>query len=189
METMDASPDNNCSGGGGGLPAPTCGEGSCGCCVSCSLKNGLCFGTAADFALGIGQCVAAPAAGTFQVTIGASTFVADRVAAIVNGAYLQVSARMTGQSLVLSLPATLGDGSCTSGAYVGSFAYYGDGASEFHNRPTSPRPGCTVNVGKIGNVGERIEGSFSVTVLESSTTPTTLDLTNGTFSVERVPFP
>jgi len=172
------------------LPAPTCGEASCGGTAGCSVKAGLCFGTAAQFALGVGQCVATPAAGTFEVMVGATKVVAAQVAAVDNGAYVQISARMTDQTIVLLLPANLGDDSCASSAYLGSFAYYQNGGSEFRNRPVSPaRPSCTVSLVKIGNVGERIEGSFSAMVLESSTNPTALDLTNGTFSVERVAFP
>jgi hypothetical protein len=122
--------------------------------------------------------------------VGASRFVAERVAAIGYGAYVEVSARSADQTLVLLLPSTLGDSSCAADGYPGSFAYYQGDATEFHNRPAPPaRPGCTVSLVTVGNVGERIEGSFSATVLASSLTPTALQLTNGTFSVERVAFP
>jgi hypothetical protein len=45
-----------------------------------------------------------------------------------------------------------------------------------------------VSLTRIGKLGERIEGSFSATVV-SSTSPATLTLSNGTFSVERTAFP
>ena len=183
----DAAPTDECVGGG--LPAPTCGSGPCSCCVGCSIKAGLCLGTAVQFALGVGQCVAAPAAGSFQVMIGGSAFVADQVAAIVDHAYLQVSARAAGRTVVLLLPNTLGDASCASGGYAGSFVYSPDGASEFRNRPGSPRPVCTVSLVKVGDVGERIEGSFSASVVESSASPATVELTDGAFSVDRGAFP
>jgi hypothetical protein len=183
--TDDPSP-GSCSGGG--LPTPTCGKGECGCCVGCSLKDGLCFGTGWRFVLGVGQCVAPPAAGTLQVDIGTSRFVAEQVAAIVDDAYLEISARVADRTLVLQLPAVLGDGSCATSTYLGEFAYY-QGALELRNRPALPtRPDCTVSLTKVGNVGERIEGSFSATVATSAG-PTTITLSNGTFSVERTAFP
>lgn len=120
-----------------------------------------------------------------SATIGGAAFVADRVAAVVTGSYVQVSAIAGNRELVAMLPATIGTASCAASDYAGTFAYYQDIGVEFHNRVTTPRSACTVKLTKIGNLGERIEGSFSVTV--DGNTP--LDVSNATFSVERVAFP
>jgi hypothetical protein len=50
-----------------------------------------------------------------------------------------------------------------------------------------PRPACSVTVTAIGEIGERIEGSFVVTLLDSKTQAIT-EITAGAFSVERVQY-
>ena len=179
---------DKCSGPGEGIPPPHCGEGPCSCCVSCGVGRGLCFGSAAQFTFGVGSCIAAPGAGTLTATVGGAAFVADHVAAVVTGAYVQVSALAGNRELVAMLPATIGTAACAASDYAGAFAYYQDIEGfgvEFHNRPTQPRSACTVKLTKVGGLGDRIEGSFSVTVDGN----TSLDVSNATFSVERVAFP
>lgn len=176
---------DKCSGPGEGIPPPHCGEGPCSCCVGCGVGQGLCFGTASQFTFGVGSCIAAPGAGTLTATVGGAAFVADHVAAVVTGSYVQVSAVAGNRELVAMLPATIGTAACAASDYAGAFAYYQDIGVEFHNRPTQPRSACTVKLTKIGNLGDRIEGSFSVTVDGN----TSLDVGNATFSVERVAFP
>jgi hypothetical protein len=117
--------------------------------------------------------------------VDGTAFVADQVAAVVVGAYVEISARSVDQAIVLALPATPGDYSCADTMFAGQIAYYPDAATEFHNRLTQPRPACSASVVAVGSVGARIEGSFSATV----TGTTSLALTNGTFSVERIAFP
>jgi hypothetical protein len=182
----DPSPEGSC---GGGLPTPTCGQGGCSCCVGCAQRDGLCFDPGWGFTLGVGECVAPPAAGTLQAMVGANAFVATEVAAAVDGAAMEISARTAGQTIAFVVPAAVGDYDCTAPATILSFAYY-DATAEYRNRPAvDTRPACTVRVTNVGNVGERIEGSFAVTLALNAPTPTTLEITAGMFSVQRVAYP
>jgi hypothetical protein len=181
-----SSPEGSC---GGGLPTPTCGEGRCGCCVGCSQRDGLCFDPGWGFAVGIGACVAASTAGTVDAMIGATAFAATESAAVVDGAAMEISARAAERTLAFVVPAAVGDYDCSAAATILSFAYY-DATAEYRNRPAlDTRPPCTVHVTSVGNVGERIEGSFAVTLARNAPTATTLDITAGTFSVQRVAYP
>jgi hypothetical protein len=77
----------------------------------------------------------------------------------------------------------LGDGLC-----FGSPAQQQFGVGECRARPAAAvADGVTLTA--FGDVGARIEGSFSASVVEAATNPTTVTLANGTFSVERVAFP
>jgi hypothetical protein len=123
-------------------------------------------------------------------TIGSDTFTSDAVAAIVYG-NVEISARAGGRVLALAFPPTPGSYDCAAGAIigVGYFQQDADGLpvldyrSWLSGNPTA----CTVTVQTVGNVGERIDGSFAVTLYNwrlADGGAATL-VANGTFSVER----
>ena len=51
------------------LPPPHCGMGGCTCCTSCSISDGLCFGSVTSLSFGTGQCVASPVPGAVDVRV------------------------------------------------------------------------------------------------------------------------
>jgi hypothetical protein len=167
------------------LPAPHCGQGQCACCVSCPISDGLCFGEAFKISLGIGECVASPVAGSLDMMIGSAAFSATEVAGAVVDEDIEVSGTTDTQALTLVLPATPGTYSCSDPDQAMQMTYV-DPTGTYRNQAGDARPACTATVTSVGAVGQRIEGTFSVTVTAGSTT---LDLTSGAFSVERVPFP
>lgn len=173
-------------GGGGGLPTPHCGQGFCSECVGCGVNTSLCFGAASRFSIGSGQCTASPAAGTFEVMVDGVAFVTDQAAAVMDGSYVEIVARSGDQAIALLLPAAPGTYDCGSAAFGGVVTYFRTAAAGFYNRLTMPRPACIVTVTGVGPVGGRIEGSFSATVTGSGAS---VQLTAGTFSVERVAYP
>jgi hypothetical protein len=150
------------------------------------VSASLCFGEAAWFTLGSGQCTAAPAGGSFEVSVDATAFTAEQVAAVVDGAYVEIVARSGEQTIALLLPSAPGTYDCGSTAFVGVVSYFQTAGRGFHNRITTPRPACTVRVTSVGPVGGRIEGAFSATVADPAAN---VELAAGTFSVERVAYP
>jgi hypothetical protein len=181
------APDASDPGGScGGLPPPACGQGTCACCVGCSRRDQLCFGDPGFFELGTGSCVAPGTQGTLQVTIAANAFAATQSGATISGADLEIVARNADQTVAMLAPATPGTYSCADASVVLSFAYY-SASQEAHNRPTSPRPACTVTVQSVGNVGDQVTGTFSATLSDGAGNP--IDLANGMFSVPRLPYP
>jgi hypothetical protein len=191
----DISSDDDSSSCGGALPAPRCGEGACSCCGSCDPSRELCFSDDWSVSLGYGHCYGSPAGGSMTATIGQTAFVASEVAAIANGSYFQVTGRLgaTPQGLAdlrqlsIQAPATLGTTDCVATPVITVSYAEGETKLLYNAGRSMPRPACTVTVTAIGAVGERIEGTFAVTVLDD-TTKATLDITNGSFSVERVPY-
>jgi len=181
-DDADTTSEEQCLGG---LPAPTCGSGPCLCCVSCGQDEGLCMGLGYHFAFGIGTCRARPAAGTLSVTAGATSLTATEVAAIADASF-EISTRTNGGVLVFVGPAAISDVTCATTA--SGFTYYETGGRVYRNRPGSGNA-CTISVTAFGGVGERIEGTFSATLVDDAQPATTLELTNGTFSVERVAYP
>jgi hypothetical protein len=185
-----SSEDDPCGNASGASPAPSCSEGACSCCGSCDPSRELCFTDDWSSSLGYGHCYGAPAGGTMTATVDGDAFVAAEVAAIASGAYLQVTGRIATTSaelrqISLFLPATLGAADCVSTSLAGGSYAHGE-ASEAWNMPRlDPRPPCSVTLTAIGEVGERIEGTFSMTLLDSAT-QTTVEITDGTFSVERI---
>ena len=177
---------------GGGLPPPTCGSGPCTCCTSCSQADGLCLDPGWGFELGIGRCRAQPAAGSLAMTIGATPFTAIDVAAGVDPrGMMEISARAGAASISFIVPATVGTYDCATSPYVMSLASYDGAGGHYRNRPTNgARPGCTIDITAIGAVGERIDGTFAATLLDQSALGgPMLELTAGTFSVERGAYP
>jgi hypothetical protein len=183
--TIDGPPMVPCFADPEALPAPHCGQGTCSCCVSCPISGGLCFGSAAGISVGIGQCVASPVAGSLDMMIGSAAFSATQVAGAVVVGYIEVSGTTDTQSLTLALPATPGTYSCSDPSQAMQMTYV-DPTGTYRNQAGRARPACTVTVTSVGEVDQRIEGTFSVTMTTGSAT---LDLTNGAFSVERVPYP
>jgi hypothetical protein len=175
-------------GPGGGLPPPACGAGACSDCAGCSVRNELCFGSA-FFAWGDGECTATGQPGSFQVDVAGALEVATETAAVVDGAQIEIAARSANDQFTVVLPAIPGNYNCTDPNFTGGFGYYTDPTSEFHNNALAARPPCTATVTMVGDVGGRIVGTFSATIVESAAMPATIQLTNGTFSVTRIAFP
>lgn len=182
----DGPPIGPCVASPEALPPPHCGTGAgCSCCTSCSISEGLCFGPAPSVASGIGQCVASPVPGSVDMTVGAATFTATQSAGAVVDSYVEVSAQSATETLVLAVPSTPGTYSCADPGSAIQIAFFS--TASYYNRPSNgTRPACAVTVTSVGDVGQAIEGTFSATVVSGSGT---LDLTNGTFSVERVAYP
>jgi hypothetical protein len=183
--STDGSPMVPCFADPEALPAPHCGQGTCQCCVSCPIFDGLCFGPPAGISLGIGQCVASPVAGSVDMRIGSAAFSATQVAGAVVGGEIEVSGTTDTQALTLVLPAAPGTYSCSDPSQAMQMTYV-DPTGTYRNQAGRARPVCTATVTSVGEIGQRIEGTFSVTLTAGSAT---LELTNGAFSVERVPFP
>lgn len=195
----DRSPsddDSSSCGAGGALPAPSCGAGTCSCCGSCDPARELCMTADWSIGLGYGHCYAAPAAGSLSASVDGTSFVATEVAAIADGAYLQVSGRIGTpgaplRQVTIQGPAVLGTTDCVATPLIA--ISYAEGETEIaHNAARlMPRPPCSLTVTAVGEIGGRIEGSFAVTLLELAPQGTqgTVEITAGTFSVERVPYP
>lgn len=188
--------DSSSCGAGGALPAPMCGEGSCSCCGSCDPARELCMTADWSVSLGYGHCYAAPAQGSLSAAVDGTSFVATEVAAIANGAYLQVTGRIGTpgaplRQISIQAPAVLGTTDCVATPTIA--ITYAEGDTDLADNAVRlmPRPPCSVTVTAIGEAGERIAGSFAVTLLERAPQGTqgTIELTAGTFSVERVPYP
>ncbi len=162
-----------------------CGAGPCQCCAACSLKTDLCLGNNVQFTFDAGTCIAAPATGSFAVTIAGATFDATAAAGGVDGAYLELVAHAGDQTVALLVPSAPGDYSCASFDVTGISYFQGDTLA-LHNRPGSPRPACAVSVQSVGAVGQVLSGTFSATVTDGTTT---LDLTGGVFNLTRSPYP
>lgn len=185
-------------GGAGGLPPPPCGEGPCPCCVGCSVSKELCFAGGWEFEMGFGTCRSSPVDGSFDALIDGEPFVASDVAAIGTEGYVQINGRVVSavdaRQVSIQLPAQLGTFDCT-GQSLAAFAYTVTSSASsalvtdaWNQLRLSPRPACSYTLTAIGEVGERIEGTFAVTLVDRASS-SQLELTAGTFSVERVPFP
>jgi len=191
----DASDEDNssCGGAGGALPAPICGEGACSCCGSCDPSRELCFTDDWSISLGYGHCRHPGVGGSMTATIGGTDFAATEVAGIASGAYLQVSG-LSGapngalRQMSIHAPATLGTTDCTATPVIAMSYAEGETSIRYNAGRSMPRPACSLTLTAIGEIGERIEGTFTVTVLDDAT-KATLDITAGAFSVERVPYP
>jgi hypothetical protein len=192
-DTPSDDDSSSCGATGGALPAPSCGEGACSCCGSCDPSRELCFSDDWSVSLGYGHCYGSPAGGSMTATVGSTAFVATEVAAIASGAYFQVTGRLGAtpadlRQISIQAPATLGTTDCVATPVITVSYAEGETKLVYNAGRSMPRPACTVTVTALGAVGERIEGTFAVTVLDD-TTKATLDITGGTFSVERVPYP
>jgi hypothetical protein len=188
--------DDDSSSCGGALPPPSCGAGACSCCGSCDVSRELCMTADWSIGFGYGHCYAAPAQGSMTASVRGTTFVAMETAAIANGTYLQVSGRIETpgaplRQITIQAPAALGTTDCVASPLIA--ISYAEGEIDIaHNEARlMPRPPCSLTLTAIGELGERIEGSFSVTLLEHAPQDTqgAVEITAGTFSVERVPYP
>jgi hypothetical protein len=174
--------------GGGGLPTPSCAEQTaCSECVGCAAWDFACFGWEGVANLNAaGRCVATPTDGMVE-TSGGVAFVAEQAVAVVDGSYLAVSAHAGDAVVVLFAPATVGDHDCSSATSLAAIAYFAnvDGipGTDFRSAATSS---CTLTVASVGDVGQRIEGSFSATLADWHASGATLQLA-GSFSVIRAP--
>jgi hypothetical protein len=188
--------DSSSCGSGGALPAPLCGEGGCSCCGSCDPARELCMTADWSVGFGYGHCRATPADGTMTATVDQTAFVATEVAAIADGAYLQVSGQLgvtTGslaglRQITIQAPAVLGTTDCVASPLIAISYAEGETSIRYNAGRSMPRPACSVTLTAIGEVGARIEGTFTVTVADDATKATT-DITAGTFSVERGVYP
>jgi hypothetical protein len=185
--------DSSSCDGEGALPPPNCGEGACSCCGSCDVSRELCMTTDWSIGFGYGHCYPPRAKGSMAATIGVSPFVATEVAAVSNGSYIHVIGRIettpdTLRQISIQSVATLGTTDCVATPVIE--ISYAEGETRISNNAPRlvPRPPCSVTLTSIGAVGERIEGSFSVTLLDRAPQGT-VDITGGTFSVERVAYP
>jgi hypothetical protein len=189
----DTSSDDDSSECGGASPAPSCDQGGCSCCGSCDPARELCFTADWSSSLGYGHCYGYPAGGTMTASIGQDAFVATDMAAIASGAYLQVTGRLGATSegwaslrqITIHAPAMLGTTDCVATPVIAISYAEGPTRIAYNAGRSMPRPACSITLTAIGEVGERIEGTFSVTVLDDATT-NTVDITAGAFSVERV---
>jgi hypothetical protein len=182
--TADAAADPGCSGG---QPPAVCGSGdACECCLSCSIRDGLCFG--GYLSLGYGDCTAS-GVGSVTATIGADTYAATAVAAVLDGELVQISSATATGSLSLIVPAAVGTYACAAGDYVEIAVFSAATPAGYWNRQTVPRIPCTVTVTAVGQVGGTVEGTVEATLQLASVTPTELELTAGSFSAPLVPFP
>jgi hypothetical protein len=189
-------------------PAPYCGEGACSCCGSCDPRRELCFAAGWQLELGYGRCYSLPVAGSLTAMVGGVAFTANEVAAVASEGYMQIDGRIESRlpvtdpqapidyeatQLTLQLPAQLGTFDCTDTSFA-LFAYTqfdtidGDQVEAWNQLSQMPRPPCSFSITAIGAVGERIEGTFAVTLVDRNTS-TAVDIVDGTFSVERVLFP
>ena len=178
---------------GGGLPTASCAQGPCSACVGCAVWEFGCFGWAGYTNLNsAGYCVASPAQGTLQATVGGVDFVAAQAVAVVDSGNIAISARAGDELVVLFAPATAGVHDCASQLSSGALAYFAVGeigpTRDFRSpRQDAPVPSCSVTVTTVGEIGQRIEGSFAATLFEHNlASQASLDVANGTFSVERV---
>jgi hypothetical protein len=192
-DTPSDDDSSQCGGAGGALPAPYCGEGGCSCCGSCDPSRELCFTDDWSISLGYGHCRSGAVTGSMTATVGATDFAATEVAAIASGAYLQVSGRTgatnaTLRQISIHAPATLGTTDCVATPVIAISYAEGETSIRYNAGRSMPRPACSLTLTAIGEIGERIEGTFTVTVLDDAT-KATFDITAGAFSVERVPYP
>lgn len=188
--------DDDSSSCGGALPPPMCGEGGCSCCGSCDPARELCMTADWSIGFGYGHCYAGPAEGTLTATVGGTAFVAMEVAAIADGAYLQISGRLgvtTGslanlRQITSQAPAVVGTTDCVASPVIAISYAEGERSIRYNAGRSMPRPACSLTLTAIGEVGQRIEGTFAVTVVDDAT-PAMTDVTGGVFSVERGIYP
>jgi hypothetical protein len=179
---------------GGGLPTPRCGEGACSECVGCGVSRFGCFGWAGTANLNSpGRCLAESTSGTLEATIGGVAFASREAVAIVDHGRIAVSAQAGDPLVVLFAPAQIGNHDCASSS--AAIAYFAQReiqpAVDFRSVvPGAPPVACTLTVTRIGDVGQRIEGAFTATLLDwrATTLPRPTLSIEGTFQIERGPF-
>lgn len=162
------------------LPTRACGEAPAGN-VGCDPFRPLCFGWANNPFARAGDCVSAPAAGTLDIAVDGSPQAATRVAAVVHGAYLELSAEVDGQTLVLVTTAEIGTHSCDA---LHGFAL----ARDVRYGNFGEVADCTITLTAVGEVGADVAGTFAGTLVELGPQARTIAITDGAFRVERVAY-
>lgn len=102
----------------------------------------------------------------------------------VSGTYTDVTARASAPTPLPSISIEFPGAAGTTGTFTevaGAAVSYIDDTGKFFIT-TGPGTGCTVDVTAYGPVSDLIEGTFSATVSDGSTT---CSITNGAFSVVR----